>query len=248
MIHDVIAIGGGVAGIYQIKKLIDNGFNALMLEANDDLGGTWFKNRYPGCRFDSESYSYGYSFSRELVNEWHWKERFSPQPENLKYLNFVADKFDLRAHMRFNAAVESTAWDEAKRVWNLKLHDGTTLTSRFVVTCVGVLSVPFLPSIDGKDNFAGKSFHTFDWPAEGIDLTNSRVGIIAHGISAPRQLEHSAQQRSNKRTRDGGDSGQLRQHSCDLRRVPGWLCASTGPSRIRYGHSGRARSAVGRTV
>ncbi len=184
MIHDVITIGGGVAGIYQIKKLIDNGFDAIMLEANDDLGGTWFKNRYPGCRFDSESYTYGYSFSRELINEWHWKERFSAQPENLKYLNFVADKFDLRQHMRFGAAVESAVWDESNRVWNLMLQDGTTLTSRFIVTCVGVLSVPFLPPIDGKDSFAGRSFHTFDWPAEGIDLKNSRVGIIGTGATA----------------------------------------------------------------
>jgi len=154
--HDVIAIGGGVAGIYQIKKLIDNGFDAVMLEANEDLGGTWFKNRYPGCRFDSESYSYGYSFSRELIDEWHWKEHFSPQPENLKYLNYVVEKFDLRQH----------------------------LTARFIVTCVGVLSAPFFPPIDGIDNFKGRSFHSFDWPTETLDLSNSKVGIIGTGATA----------------------------------------------------------------
>jgi len=181
--RDVVAIGAGVAGIYQIKKLIDNGFNAILLEANEDLGGTWYKNRYPGCRFDSESYSYGYSFSRELVNEWHWKEHFSAQPENLKYLNYVVDKFELRQHMRFNTAVESMLWDESKRVWQLSLNDGAVITTRFVVTCVGVLSAPFFPSIDGIDNFTGQSFHSFDWPKEPLDLSSSRVGIVGTGAT-----------------------------------------------------------------
>ena len=182
-IHDVIGIGAGVAGIYQIKKLIDNGFDAILLEANEDLGGTWYKNRYPGCRFDSESYSYGYSFSRELVNEWHWKEQFSGQPENLKYLNYVVDKFDLKQHMRFNAAVDTMSWDESERVWNLLLQDGTAMAARIVITCVGVLSAPFYPSIDGIDKFKGRSFHSFDWPKEPLDLSKSRVGIIGTGAT-----------------------------------------------------------------
>ena len=181
--YDVVAIGAGVGGIYQIKKLIDSGFNAILLEANEDLGGTWFKNRYPGCRFDSESYSYGYSFSRELINEWHWKERFSPQPENLKYLNFVADKFDLRKHMRFNTAVESMVWNEDERLWQLGLHDKSKVSTRFVVTCVGVLSAPFVPPIDGIDNFEGEIFHTYDWPHESLDLADKRVGVIGTGAT-----------------------------------------------------------------
>ena len=94
--HEVVVIGAGVSGIYQIKKLTDLGIDAIVLEGDDDLGGTWYRNRYPGARFDSESYTYGYSFSQELLDEWHWNERFSAQPENLRYLNFVADKFDLR--------------------------------------------------------------------------------------------------------------------------------------------------------
>ena len=100
--HDVVVIGAGVSGIYQIKRLVDLGLDATVLEADDDLGGTWYCNRYPGARFDSESYTYGYSFSQELLEEWHWKERFSGQPENLRYLNFVADKFDLRRYMQFD--------------------------------------------------------------------------------------------------------------------------------------------------
>ena len=103
--YEVIVIGAGVAGLYQIKRLLDLGVHAVVLEGNADLGGTWYMNRYPGARFDSESYTYGYSWSRELLDEWHWTERFSPQPETLRYLNFVADKFALRDHIRFNAKV-----------------------------------------------------------------------------------------------------------------------------------------------
>ena len=110
--HEVIIIGAGVCGIYQLHRLLELGVDATVIEAGDDLGGTWFWNRYPGARFDSESVSYGYSFSPELLQEWDWKERFSGQPENLRYLNFVADKFDLRPHMQFGCAVESAVWDE----------------------------------------------------------------------------------------------------------------------------------------
>ena len=107
--YEVIVIGAGVSGIYQIKRLADLGIDALVLDAGPDLGGTWYWNRYPGARFDSESYTYGYSFSKELLDEWHWKERFSAQPENLRYLNYVADKFDLRKYMQFNRKVEAAA-------------------------------------------------------------------------------------------------------------------------------------------
>ena len=123
--HEVVVLGAGVSGIYQIKRLADLGIDAIVLEADDDLGGTWYRNRYPGARFDSESYTYGYSFSKELLDEWHWKERFSAQPENLRYLNHVADKFDLRRHMTFNARVERMAWDEDERIWHLHLQNGS---------------------------------------------------------------------------------------------------------------------------
>ena len=105
--HEAIVIGAGVAGIYQIKRLADLGIDATVLEAGGDLGGTWYWNRYPGARFDSESYTYGYSFSRELLDEWHWKEHFSGQPENLRYLNHVADRFGLRKYMQFNCRVDA---------------------------------------------------------------------------------------------------------------------------------------------
>ncbi|MCC3305299.1 flavin-containing monooxygenase [Sneathiella sp. HT1-7] len=182
--YEVIVIGAGVAGIYQIKRLIDMGINATVLEGSDNLGGTWYNNRYPGARFDSESYTYGYSFSKEVLEEWHWKERFSSQPENLRYLNFVADKFNLRNHMQFNCKVKAAKFDEQNSIWQLKVSDGRTLSCRFVIMAIGLLSQPTLPKLEGMDDFKGTSFHTYYWPHEGIDLTGKKVGIIGTGATA----------------------------------------------------------------
>jgi len=181
--HEVLVIGAGVSGIYQIKRLVDLGFDALVLEADADLGGTWYRNRYPGCRFDSESYTYGYSFSQELLDEWHWKELFSSQPENLKYLNHVADKFDLRQHMRFNARVKQMTWDDEAHRWHVVLTDGAQYSAGFVVTSLGPLSAVTLPSYDGMDEFGGQSFHTANWPKEPVPLQGKRVGVIGTGAT-----------------------------------------------------------------
>ena len=181
--HEVVVIGAGVSGIYQIKRLTDLGVDAIVLEGDDDLGGTWYRNRYPGARFDSESYTYGYSFSKELLDEWHWKERFSAQPENLRYLNYVADKFDLRRHMRFNARVTTMTWDDAEHEWVIELQTGETIRARFVITSLGPLSMPTLPRYDGMDDFAGESFHTYHWPKEPLDLSDKRVGVIGTGAT-----------------------------------------------------------------
>ena len=183
MDYDAIVLGAGVSGIYQIKKLVDLGLNTILLEADDDLGGTWYRNRYPGCRFDSESYTYGYSFSQEVLDEWHWKERFSPQPENLKYLNFVADKFDLRRHMRFNTRIDEMHWDESSRLWHLTSSTGESFTTRFVVSAMGVLSVPTLPNYEGMETFQGESFHTYWWPKEPVALEGRKVAVIGTGAT-----------------------------------------------------------------
>jgi cation diffusion facilitator CzcD-associated flavoprotein CzcO len=182
--YEVIVVGAGVAGIYQIKRLADLGVDALVLDAAPDLGGTWYWNRYPGARFDSESYTYGYSFSKELLDEWHWKERFSGQPENLRYLNHVADKFDLRKHMQFNCKVEAAVFDEARDLWRLRIDDGRELTCRFVIMAVGLLSAPTLPRLPGMDSFGGRSFHTFYWPHEPVEMAGKKVAVIGTGATA----------------------------------------------------------------
>ncbi len=185
--YDVVVIGAGVGGIYQIKRLADLGVDAVVLEADDDLGGTWYRNRYPGARFDSESYTYGYSFSQKILDEWHWKEHFSGQPENLRYLNFVADTFDLRQHMRFNCRVESMRFDETADQWTLCVGgaggQGREITANFVVTAMGLLSVPTPPRFEGMDSFEGQSFHTYHWPKEPLDLSDLRVGVIGTGAT-----------------------------------------------------------------
>ena len=192
--YDAIVIGAGVGGIYQIKRLTDLGVNATVLEAAPDLGGTWYFNRYPGARFDSESYTYGYSFSQELLDEWHWKERFSGQPENLRYLNYVADKFNLRQYMQFNRRVEAMRWDEEACAWELdvteavdpngpSLGPAVTLRARIVITGIGLLSIPTFPKIEGMDRFKGRAFHTFHWPAEDLNLADKRVGVIGTGAT-----------------------------------------------------------------
>ena len=182
--YEVVVIGAGMAGLYQIKMLKDLGVDAVVLEGDGGLGGTWYQNRYPGARFDSESYTYGYSWSQELLDEWHWVERFSPQHETLKYVNFVADKFDLRSHMRFNCKVEAMTFDEDAEYWRVRLADGEEVTSRFVLTAMGVLSVPTYPAIEGRDAFEGPSFHTFDWPHEPLDLSGKHVAVIGTGATA----------------------------------------------------------------
>ena len=182
--YQTVIIGAGLSGIYQIKRLVDLGVKATVLEANSDLGGTWFNNRYPGARFDSESYTYGYAFSKEVLDEWRWTEKHSPQPETLSYLNFVAEKFELRQYMQFDCRVRSLVFDEDARSWTIHLDDGREMTTRFVITALGTLSTPSLPRYEGMESFEGASFHASAWPHEPLDLTGKRVAVIGAGATA----------------------------------------------------------------
>ena len=182
--HDFVIVGAGVCGIYQLYRLRELGADVLVIDALGGLGGTWYQNRYPGCRFDSESYTYGYSFSKELLAEWNWSEHFSPQPETLRYLNHVVDRFDLRKHMQFDTRLRSATFDDATNHWTLTTDDGRTITCRFLLTALGLLSAKTPPRFEGMDTFRGPSFHTFDWPHEGLDLTDKRVGIVGTGATA----------------------------------------------------------------
>ena len=181
--HEVIIIGAGVCGIYQLHRLVELGVSVTLVEAGSNLGGTWYWNRYPGARFDSESTSYGYSFSKELLQEWDWKERFSSQPETLRYLEYVADKFDLRKHMQFDCTVESAHFDDEASMWRLHLGDGRDLTCRVLIPAIGLLSAPTLPRYDGVESFEGQSFHTYNWPEEALEFAGKRVAVIGTGAT-----------------------------------------------------------------
>lgn len=181
--YEVIIIGAGVCGIYQLYRLLDLGINVTVLERADDLGGTWYWNRYPGARFDSESYSYGYSFSASLLQEWSWSEHFAAQPETLRYLNHVADKFDLRQHMQFGCEVSACNFDETSCSWQITLADGRHFSASILLTAIGMLSTPTLPRIEGVDRFKGLSFHTYHSPQQPVDYQGKHVAVIGTGAT-----------------------------------------------------------------
>ena len=190
--HEVVILGAGVSGIYQLYRLVQLGVNVTVLEGGSDLGGTWYWNRYPGARFDSESYTYGYSFSKELLQEWDWPERFSAQPDTLRYLQHVAKKFDLRRHMQFGCKLESAQFDEQHNLWRLLLANGREITSRFLVTGIGLLSAPTMPRIPGVESFKGPSFHTYYWPKETVELAGKRVAVIGTGATGVQVISEIA--------------------------------------------------------
>ncbi|MDP3968694.1 MAG: NAD(P)/FAD-dependent oxidoreductase [Nocardioides sp.] len=179
---DYLIIGAGMCGLYQLHQLLEIGADVRVVDANSGLGGTWFKNRYPGCRFDSESYTYQYSFSPELLAEWDWQEKFSAQPETLSYLEHVADRFDLRPHITFDARVVRAEWSEADWRWTVSFEDGSQIRARFVLYAMGLLSVPTYPRVAGRGSFGGLETHTFDWP-EDYDVTGKRIAVIGTGAS-----------------------------------------------------------------
>ena len=187
--YDAIVIGAGVAGIYQLYKLRNLGMSVRVFEAGTGVGGTWYWNRYPGARFDSESYSYGYSFSQELLDEWDWSEHFASQPEILTYLQHVVAKFDLIKDIQFSSDVQSAIYSDATRSWEIQLQDGRRFTSRFLITGIGLLSQPTLPRISGIDTFKGQSFHTSRWPHEPVTYAGKRVAVIGTGATGVQTIQ-----------------------------------------------------------
>lgn len=180
---DVLVIGAGITGLYQLHRALEAGFTAELLEAGEGVGGTWFWNRYPGARFDSESYTYGYLFSKELFDDWRWEEHFAAQPETERYLNHVVDRFDLRRHIRFGSRVVSARYDEGSDTWRVATADGVSRRARFLVAATGVLSVPYVPDLPGRDDFRGEAYHTGRWPAAPVDLTGKRVAVVGTSSS-----------------------------------------------------------------
>ena len=189
---DAIIIGAGISGMYQLYRLRELGLKVRVFEAGAGVGGTWYWNRYPGARFDSESYSYSYSFSKELLDEWDWSEHFSPQPETLRYLNHVADKFDLRRDIQFRSRVAAARYGEGSRAWNVTLEDGSRHSARFLITAIGPLSAPTMPRIEGVATFAGEACHTAQWPHEPVSFAGKRVAVIGTGATGVQTIQEVA--------------------------------------------------------
>ena len=190
--YDAVVIGAGMAGMYQLHRLRELGLRVRVFETGGGVGGTWYWNRYPGARFDSESYSYGYSFSQEILKEWSWGEHFAPQPETLRYLDFVADKLDLRKDIQFESRVERACYDATKNVWEIEVEGGTRARSRFLITAVGPLSAPTLPKLEGMDRFAGESWHTARWPHHPVEFSGKRVGVVGTGATGVQVIQEVA--------------------------------------------------------
>jgi len=180
---DVLVVGGGITGIYQLYLAREAGFSVRLLEAGQGVGGTWYWNRYPGARFDSESYTYAYLFSRELFEDWQWQEHFAEQPEIERYLNHVVDRFDLRRHMRFGARVTSADYDERAALWTVTDDTGTVIRAHHFVAATGVLSIPYFPDVPGRTAFEGESYHTGLWPTAPVDFAGKRVAVVGTGSS-----------------------------------------------------------------
>lgn len=180
---DVVVVGAGFAGLYALHKLRAQGLSVRVLEAAPELGGTWYYNRYPGARCDVESVDYCYSFSDELQQEWNWTEKYATQAEILRYLNWVADKLELRRDIAFNTRVVSAVLDESTLRWTITTDSGRTLSARFCVMATGPLSAALTPSFDGLDTFAGEIHHTAAWPHDPVDFAGKRVAVIGTGSS-----------------------------------------------------------------
>ena len=190
--YDAIVIGAGVSGLYMLHRLRGLGLSVRVFEAGNGVGGTWYWNRYPGCRFDSESYTYGYAFDEALLHEWHWSEHFSAQPETLRYLEHVADRFDLRRDISFGARVAGAVWDDTTQTWEISLEDGTSARAALLITAIGALSSPAMPRIVGMDTFVGPAFHTARWPHAGLELDDKRVAVIGTGASGVQLIAEAA--------------------------------------------------------
>ena len=180
-LFDAVVIGAGFSGLYQLYALRERlGLRVRVLEAAEGVGGTWYWNRYPGARCDSESYSYSFSFDEALQQEWSWSEKYPQQPEVMRYLNHVADRFDLRRDIRFGTRVVAAHWDAAG-FWRVVTAAGEEVRATFLITAVGCLSSTNVPVLPGLETFGGRWFHTGQWPHEGVDFSGQRVGLVGTG-------------------------------------------------------------------
>ena len=191
---DALIIGAGVAGLYQLHQLRELGMNVRAYDTASNVGGTWYWNRYPGARFDSEAYIYQYLFSEELYKGWSWSEKFPGQSEIERWLNYVADRLNLRPDIQFDTTITSAEFDEATNRWTVKTDTGETIDTQFLVTCGGMLSAPLTNVFPGQDTFKGKLFHTGRWPKEPVDFAGKRVGVVGIGATGIQVIQTIAGQ------------------------------------------------------
>ncbi len=191
---DVLVVGAGFSGLYLLHRLRNQGFSVRVVEAASDVGGTWYWNRYPGARCDIESLDYSYSFDEDLQQEWSWPQRYSEQPEILRYADHVAERFDLRRDIVFNTKATAASWNEESGRWSIETDTGATYDATWFIMATGCLSASRLPDIPGRDSFGGATYHTGLWPHEGVDFTGLDVGVIGTGSSAIQSIPIIAQQ------------------------------------------------------
>ncbi len=192
--YDALIVGAGFSGVYMLERCRALGLSALVVEAGADVGGTWYWNRYPGARCDVESMTYSYSFDDSLQREWRWRERYATQPDILRYIRHVVDRFDLRRDMRFGTRITAAAFDETQARWTLSTDRGERFTAKYVILATGCLSRPNLPAFPGLDRFAGTWFHSADWPRSEVALAGKRVGIVGTGSTAIQMVPLVARQ------------------------------------------------------
>ena len=220
---DAVVVGAGISGLYMLYRLREQGLKVKVLEAGTSVGGTWYWNRYPGARVDSQSHIYQYWFSDELLDEWTWPERFPDQREVERYLNHVANRFDLRDNIQFNTRVKSARYDEASGRWNVATVNGDVIDAQYVAMCTGGISTPLVPPFPGHEKFRGQIFHTARWPKDEVDFSDKRVGIIGTGATGIQVIQ---------------TVGLQAQHLTVFQRTPNYAVPMRNP---RYGADDHAR-------
>jgi len=191
---DAVVVGAGFAGIYMLHRLREAGLSVRMIEAGTGPGGVWYWNRYPGARCDVESHEYQYAFDSSLLKDWTWKERYGTQPEILEYVHFVADRLQINKDTDYNTRIASIVWDEKARHWTLTAEDGRRYQAPLCFMATGHLSAPLQPNIPGRETFGGPTYHTAEWPHDGVDFTGRRVGIVGTGSSGVQSIPLIAKQ------------------------------------------------------
>ena len=226
---DAVIIGAGFSGMYMLHSLRDKlDLNVTVFEAGDGVGGTWYWNRYPGARCDSDSYIYCYTFDKNLLQEWNWSERYPEQDEILRYLEHCAERFDLKPDIQFGKRVVEVVFDDNTELWTVRTDKGDIVRAHFVITAVGALSTANMPPIKGLSSFTGKCYHTSQWPHDGVDFTAKRVGVIGTGATAVQAIPEIAQQAK---------------HLTVFQRTPNFCVPAQRPRRSRgdQGAQGRLR-------